>query len=425
MRILCTGISHKTAAIAIREKLALGPHEIRRAIRNLKRRWPAAEFVLLATCNRTELYCARPVHDHPREQELTQWLGELGELSALQCEKCIYMQADAHAIEHAFKVACGLESMILGEDQIVSQVKQAYASAVSAGAVGPVLHDIFQDALHVAKHVRNETAITQGKASVASVAIDCVLCHAGRLAGRKVLSVGAGPMNELMLRRLTELGWQDFVVTNRTAAKAKTLAKSIGGSTAPFNQLGRQLAQADVVLASTSSPRPIITARMLAAAMSERHSRPMLVIDIAVPRDVEDAARKIRGVRLFNIDGLDRMVNKTLKSRKAALSHADELIGRHVANLMKAMHIRFVAPTIADLFKRIEAISDEQLTEAMNKLASHADRADDEAILRRTIHRTIRRILDPLARNLRASESGDAARSYVAAIRKLFELDSQ
>ncbi|MBI5725140.1 MAG: glutamyl-tRNA reductase [Planctomycetes bacterium] len=425
MRILCAGISHKTAGLSIREKLAIDLQEVRRSIRDLKRRWPAAQFVLLATCNRTELYCARPVHDHPREQELTQWLGELGELSALQCEKCVYMLADAHAVGHIFRVACGLESMVMGEDQIVSQIKQAYTAAVAAGAVGPVMHDIFQDALHAAKHVRSETAVARGKASVASVAVDCVLRNAGRLAGRKVLNVGAGPMNELMLRRLADLGWREIIVTNRNAAKARRLAQTAGGSASPFNQLDRQLAGADVVLTSTASPNPIITARMLASAISARPARPMLVIDIAVPRDVEEAAREIPGVRLFNIDDLDRLVNRTLKTRKTALAQADGLIEHHVAKLMQAMHIRFVAPTIADLFRHVEAISDEQLAEAMNKFASHEDRHADEAILRRTVHRTVRRILDPLARNLRASESGDAARSYVAAVRKLFELDNR
>lgn len=422
MRILCIGLSHKTADLRVREQLALDARQLHAALADLRRRWPAGQFLLLCTCNRIELYAARPVHEHPREQELLEWLGHSRQVHHSAYAASVYTLTDADAAAHLFEVAAGLDSMVPGEDQIIVQLKEAFEAAKTGGAVRGVMSGLYQKALHVAKHVRSETPIAQGKVSVASVAVDCVEQALGSLAGKAVLCVGAGKMNALMLKHLRKMDGVNVTVTNRSAAKARELAGRCGGTAVPFEQLPDHLAACDVLLTSTASPQPIITADMMKAAQRHRKHRPLLIVDIAVPRDVEAAAGEVKGVQLFNIDDLQGIVQQSLRSRLVSAEAAKATVTEHVEELMRSLNVRSVAPTIDALYGRMKVIADEELAAAIRKLSTHDDADADELILRRVLHRTIQRILHPAAHNLRKSAGSDLARAHVAAIRKLFEL---
>ncbi|MHC4982603.1 MAG: glutamyl-tRNA reductase [Planctomycetota bacterium] len=423
MRILCTGLSHKTADVALREKFALDSGALHAVLEDFRRRWPEAEGFAISTCNRTEAYTARPVHGHPREDELRKWFCEFGRLSPAGAAEAIYTFVDAEAARHLFSVAAGLDSLVPGEAQIVSQLKDAYAAAVEKQVARAVLNELVQSALHVAKHVRRETDIGAGKVSVASVAVDCVVGKLGALAGKCVLNVGAGKMNELMLDRLKELGVESILVANRSASHARRLASRCGGRVAAFDSLERHIEQADVVVTSTASEAPILTRNTVAAAQRKRGGAPLLIIDIAVPRDVESSAGEVQNVFLYNIDDLESVVRSTIRTRRDQQSAAEKIIDGHVAEFLNNLNVRQVAPTIDALYSYMRKIADEELSSARNKLALHEDVKEDSEILRRALHRTIRRIMHPAAEALRQAAGTDAARAHIAAIRKLFELD--
>jgi len=315
--------------------------------------------------------------------------------------------------------------LVPGEDQIVAQVKDAYALAGELGTAGCVLNEIVQAAFHVAKHIRAETGIGAGKVSVASVAIEFVCQIFETLGGKCVLSVGAGKMNEIMLRHLAERGCGDLLVTNRSFDRARVLAQACGGKPVPFEDLTDHLARADVVLTSTASESPILTRRMVESAQQRREWRPLLIVDIAVPRDVAADAGELENVFLYNIDDLDRIVRSTIEMRSRHRQAAEKIIEDHLAEVGERLHVRDVAPTIDALYRAMEKIAAEELQTARNKLAEHDDAEADADILQRALHRTIRRILHPCTRRLRESAGSDAVRAHIAALRELFDLDKQ
>jgi glutamyl-tRNA reductase len=424
MRILCIGTNYKSADVAVREKLAFDPEQRKAAMADLQRRWPEAEFVILSTCNRTELYAARPIHGHPREEELRSWLPEFHALPAADYDPVLYLLADAEATTHLFAVASGLDSLVTGEAQIVAQVKGAYGEAVEAGSAGAIMGELFRGALHVAKHIRTETDIALGKVSVASVAIDFVHQLFETLAGKSVLNIGAGKMNELMLRQLRGMGAERLVVVNRSRPKAETLAGACGGQAGDFTHLADHLAEADVVLTSTASPDPILSVAMVQAAQKRRGFRPLLIMDIAVPRDVEAAAGAVENVFLYNIDDLEKVIQANLATRHYQRGAAHSIITEHVEEVLAALSVRKVGPTIEALYRLADQIAGEELAEARNKLSTHADSKEDMEILQRSLRRAIRRFLNPCTQKLRQAAATSAARAHVAALRELFELDT-
>lgn len=425
MRILCVGINHKTADLAIRERLAFDEQDARRAMRMLRQEYAQAEFVILGTCNRSELYCARPVHGHPRESEFAEFLGRFHNLPHSAYMDNLYAFTDAEAVRHLFRVASGLDSMVLGENQILSQVKSAYTIACEEGATGRVFNPLFQLSLNVAKHVQGETDIAAGRVSVAGVAIDFAAQTLGDLSNARVLNVGAGKMNALMLRRLGELGCQRFVVVNRSPEHARELADRFGGQAAAMSELADHLAEADVVVTSTGSPEPIITRAMVQAAQARRQHRPLLIVDIAVPRDVACEVGSVEGVRLYNIDDLSRAVETSVHLRRGQLDRCETIIEEHVREFTESMAAREVTPTIQALRRHILAIAEEELASAVHKLSAHDDAPEDERILKRVLHRVVQRILHKPAENLRRHSGTESARMHAAALRKLFDLDEE
>jgi glutamyl-tRNA reductase len=423
MRILCTGLSHKTADVALRERFALDAVALRRALTDLSSRWSEAEFTVLSTCNRMEIYVARQLHGHPREEEVREWLASLGGVTGADLAGNLYTLADREACRHLFAVASGLDSLVPGEVQIVSQVKDAYTAATECGTAGRFTNALFQAALHVAKHIRTETPISEGKVSVASVAVDHVIQESGDVSEKRILCVGAGKVGELMLQRLGALQPAEILVCNRTAGRSESLAQRCGGHVVPFADLARHLARVDVVLASTSSETPIITRSMVSSAQSRRGRRPLLIVDLAVPRDVEAGVGGVEGVTLLNIDDLESVVRRNLHLRREQQSLADKYIDSHLTELMGTLSIREVAPTIRELHAVLKRIAEEELDAASRRLPESADRGREEEALRRALRRTVRRILHDPTQRLRRAAGTSAARPYVKALRDLFGLD--
>jgi len=423
MRLLCIAATYKTAAVDLRERLTFDRAGRGRALADLARRWPETECVILSTCNRSEVYVARPAHGHPREQELRDWLAEFHGLDEDDLGEAVVTLADDEAARHLLAVAAGLDSMVPGEAQIIRQIKDCYAAAGEAGTAGAVLNVLFQSALRSAKEVRSQTAIGAGKVSVASVAVDCVLGHVESLAGKVVLNVGASKMNELMLRRLAELGPARILVANRSPDRAAALAAACNGQVVPFADIAAHLAEADIVVTSTASESPILTADGVAPVVAGRGDRPLLIVDIAVPRDVAADVGELPGVTLRNIDDLNAVVRETMDLRREQRDAAERLIDRHVEELVDRLDVRHVVPAIKSLYRRMERVAAEELAEAGRKLASHSDADEDLRILRRATRRLIRRMLHPATRALRRRAGSDQAADLAAALRELFALD--
>ncbi len=424
MRVLCVGLSYKTAAVDLRERLAFDNVTAGRALRQLTDRWSTAEFAILSTCNRVEVYMARPVHGHPRADELRRWLGTFHNLPAETCEGSLYTLADAQAVEHLLAVAGGLDSLVPGEVEIVAQVKGALAQARDAGVARAALGDIFQASLHTAKHIRSQTAFSEGKVSVASVAIDAATAMVPDLSQATVLSIGAGKMNRQMLQRLAELGAGKLMVSNRSQAKAQQLASLCGGQVAALADLREYLPQADVVLCSTASEAPLLTREMLKEAITRRHGRDMLLIDIAVPRDVQPSVGELPGVHLRNIDDLESVVRSTIRMRSKERDSAQAIIDAHVPEVLASLHLRTVSPTIDALYRQMESIAAEEFEEAGKRLAGGSQQTPAET-LQRALHRTIRRTLHPVTEALRNAEKSETARADAAALRRLFQLPDE
>jgi glutamyl-tRNA reductase len=422
MRLICLTVSHATANVALREKLAIPPRDLDAALAELKTSFPAAEFMILSTCNRTEIYVARATHGHPRIETLLTWWAGRSDVPPEALEAVVDTYTDSDAIGHVFSVAAGLESLVPGEVQILGQLKDAYQDARQAGSTGTLINTLIQSALRAGKEVRHVTGIDQGKVSVASVAIDCVLDHAADLADLNVLSIGAGEMGRLMLQRLVELTPKALWVTNRSADKATQMASQLGAQAVSIDTLDDYLAQADIVLTSTAAAEVILTHARLATMMENRDA-PLLIMDIALPRDVAPTAGEIAGVTLYNIDDLDRIVAASMDQRRDLLDAANDALAPHIAGMIEKLHVRRVVPTIQRLYDAMEAMAQEELTAAGDKFADHSDAEEDMAILQRTIRRVIRRTLHPAARMLRKQAGTPQGEHFAQVLKELFELD--
>ncbi|MBN1943555.1 MAG: glutamyl-tRNA reductase [Phycisphaerae bacterium] len=422
MRLICAGLNHVSAPLALREAVAVAPDAEADLLRDLHRRRPEAEFLLLNTCNRTELYALRPRHSRPREEELRDVLLSHRTEPSAALREAIYARAGVEAVRHLFSVAAGLDSLVPGESQIVSQVKRAMATARSAGAAGAAMTRLLAEALRTARRVRRETPIARGKASVASVAMQAVRDMFPPPAEPSVLTIGGGTMIELFLRLLKKRRTGPIFVANRSFTRAKELAAACEGCPTPFEDLEGALAKIDVVVTCTAAPEPILRADMLRHARRERNGSPMLLVDLAVPRDVEPAAADIPGVRLRNLDDLSDIVARTVERRAEYIDAAAEIVSRHVARYVRTADVRTVAPTIDALYRRIEETLNVELAEAANKLSTHDDQNEDMEILRRTLHRALRRFCHPAVETLRAEAADGAGGAHAETLRILFQL---
>ena len=421
-RLLLLGLNHSTAPLEVRERLAFSAPQRRQALAALREKFPGAEAVLMNTCNRVELYAARAVHGHPRHDEMIAFLAEMRNIDAADIAAHLYQKSEREVISHLFAVASSLDSMVIGETQILGQVRDAYDAAREAGAAGAALNPLFQKALAVGKQVMSETKITEGRLSVGSVAVDCAGRIFERYHDKTVLCIGAGKMAALVLKAFHALKPGNLLVCNRDPAKADALAKRFGGVAVPFENLADYLIAADVVVTSTGSPHTIITRQKFEPLRKARRYRPIFFIDIALPRDVEAAVGEIDNCYLYNLDDLQQVVAATHSHRGESIQHARKIVEEHVDRYISWTRVRELGPTIDKLYQRHHELAREEVERIANKLPeiSAVERQHLEELARRIVNK----LLHEPVKTLRASDSPHAlGQTYLHAMEKLFQLD--
>jgi len=414
MPFLVLGINHRTAPVEVREKVVFAGEDLPEALRELARVPAVREAVIVSTCNRTELYC----YVDSLGIALDAWLEEWHELSSRSIRSSLYQLDGPRAVAHAFAVASGLDSMIIGEPQILGQLKDAYREAQQCGTAGPYLHRLFQAAFSVAKRVRTGTRIGSNAVSVASAAIVLARTIFEKFDERTALLVGAGETITLAARHLHAQGLKRMIVANRSIERARELAAEFAGYAVTLDSLPAHLADADIVVSSTASPTPVITVESARAAIKARRRRPIFMVDIAVPRDIEPEVAELADVYLFTIDDLQGVVNENLESRRQAARDADRLITVEVDRFELQMRTLDAVPTIRALRHDAESVKEHTLEQARRMLASGRDPAEVLDFLAFTL--TNRLIHAPSQRLRRAAASGDAA--MIEAARALFRL---
>jgi glutamyl-tRNA reductase len=368
MMLVAVGCSHRTAPVALRERLAFSQEGLLRALDDLVARY-GCEAVILSTCNRVELYLARAQEQGVLAIPLVaEYLAAFHRLQTPELANSLYEFRQADAVGHLFRVVASLDSMIVGEAQIAGQVKRAYEIAHGRGAVGPVLHALFQHAHAVAKRVRTETGIAKGHVSVSSAAVDYVRQVFDHFHDKKILVIGAGKMGDLTLRHLQGLAPEQIWVTNRSAEKAEEVAKSCGGQVAPWDHLNDFMAEADIILSTTGAPEPIVSLERYEKIRTSRDGRPLVILDIAVPRDFDPRIHDGDTTCLFNIDDLHRVRNQTLHDRLKHVAAAEAIVAQELQRFLKEWKRRRHGPVIARLTQDFEAKRQAIVAQLMSRL---------------------------------------------------------
>jgi glutamyl-tRNA reductase len=418
--LLALGVSHKTAPLPVRERLALPEGRAVSVLRELVGHTDIHEAVAISTCNRTEVYL---VVSDPVEAESATLaiLARQAGIRPTELFGAIYALRDADAVRHLFEVASGLDSMIVGEAEVQGQVKRAYELALVEGVTGPVSNRLFKDALGAGKRVRTETSISRAHVSVSSVAVELARGTLGELDALSVLVVGAGENGEMTARALHERGVDTVFVANRHYDRAISLAQRFGGHAVRFEELPRQLIEADIVVSATASPHQIVGRDEMAVVAEQRDGRPLLIIDIAVPRDIEPSVREVRGVTLYDMDDLQREVARNMGSREAEAVRARRLVDEEVQRFARWLASLDAVPTIAALRELGEGVVAQVLRENESRWESlsEADRERVEVLARAVVNRLLH---EPTLR-LKGATANDDSYVYVQALRELFGLE--
>ena len=421
MHIVTAGLNHKTAPIQIREGLAISNGDLSDALASLKTLPAVEETMLLSTCNRVELYAVAKDVD-AAIKELRQFLMQRNPASAPeQLTQHLYFLSDDDAVRHLFRVASSLDSMVMGEPQILGQFKDAMEAAVSQGCTGVVLNKVLKKAISVAKRVRTDTPIGEQAVSVSYAAVELAKKFFQNLADHSVMLVGAGEMGELAGRHLVNHGVTRVMVTTRNFQRAVAFAKQFKGTPIPFETFKQEMLGADIVICSTGSPHAIITTQDMLKIVRARQNRPLCIIDIAVPRDVEGDVRDIDGVYLFNIDDLQQIVAVNMEERQKAAMTAEIIVQEEVVTMMGWMKTLETVPTIVALKKRGEEIRQGELEKVLARLPglSGSEREIIEGLASSIVNKLLHR---PLV-TLKEEAANANGTMYVDATRRLFSLD--
>jgi len=365
MQLFAFGINHQTAPLSIREQVAFHAESMEQALHDLVGHRPVKEAAILSTCNRTEIYCNTqdPV-------QAIQWLADFHHLKPQHIEPYLYTLPQDQAAKHAFRVASGLDSMVLGEAQILGQMKQAVRSAEQAGTLGMLLHQLFQRTFSVAKEVRTSTEIGANSVSMAAAAVRLSERIFSSMQEQNVLFIGAGEMIELCATHFAAQHPKHITVANRTLERARVLADRFNGSAITLNELPDHLAAQDIIITSTASPLPILGKGIVERAIKARKHRPMFMVDLAVPRDIEAEVGELNDVFLYTVDDLAHVVKEGIDSRQTAVAQAEAIIDNSVGNFMHWMETRELVPTIRALRDHVERFRRHELDRAMRLLAS-------------------------------------------------------
>lgn len=415
MSLLAFGINHKTAPVDIREQVAFAPENIHQALKDLTTRPEISEAAILSTCNRTELYCE--VEENSSEV-LINWFQQYHRLGSGVLDPYIYIHPGQSAVEHVLRVACGLDSMVLGEPQILGQLKDAYAEATHAGTAGLLLNRLFQHTFSVAKHVRTDTAIGASAVSVAFAAVSLAKQIFGELSDSSVLLIGAGETIELVARHLKENGVKEMVFANRTVERARLLADQYNATAIALSDMPAYLPKSDIVVSSTASQLPILGKGTVESAIKLRKHKPIFMVDIAVPRDIEPEVSELEDVYLYSVDDLHEIIDENLKSRQEAAEQAQEIIEVQTQHFMNWLQSLEAVDTIRAYREKAQNYRNEVLNKALRDLARGVPAEEVLTEMSRLL--TNKLIHDPSVRMRLASYEGND--ELLKAARTLFDL---
>ena len=419
MNLLITGLNHRTAPVEVREKIAFSDAALERALDSLRTRPGFIEGMILSTCNRVEIAVTAEETVDPR-YGLEQFLAEAREVPRDWIAPYLYHHTGSDAIRHLFRVASSLDSMVVGEPQILGQLKAAYAVAKERGTVTGFLDLVVSRAFNVAKRVRSETEIGQSAVSVSYAAVELAREIFGSLNGRKVLLIGAGKMSELSARHLRRSGVGDIAVTNRTRSRAEEMAEVFHGRIVDYERFTDVLPEVDIVIASSGAPHYILTKDQMKKVIGTRRNRPMFLIDIAVPRNIDPEVNALDNVFLYDIDDMQKVVDRNVEGRKKVAEQAEDIIAGEVERMMSRLKAREIAPTIVTLQEQLEQLRMGELDRMRGKLGQLSPQQEEavEALTRGIINKIAHGPISEL-RKQAASPDGP---QFAAFIRKVFRL---
>ncbi|MDN3522450.1 glutamyl-tRNA reductase [Halomonas ramblicola] len=401
MTLLALGINHRTATVEVREQVAFAPAELEAALGELRGLPEVQEAAVLSTCNRTELYC---VTEPQGERAILQWLGRFHGLATEDLTRCAYHYLDDAAARHLMRVAVGLDSMVLGEPQILGQLKDAYQASRQASGLGRELESLFQHTFAVAKQVRTETGIGKNPVSVAYAAVSLASRIFEDFGRARALLIGAGETIELVARHLHEAGVSQLTVANRTRERGEQLAGPLGGRAVTLNAIPDALVEADIVISSTAAPLPILGKGMVERALKKRRHRPIFMVDIAVPRDIEPEVGELADIFLYTVDDLQEVIEENRRHRQVAADQAESIIEHGVGAWLHDRRVRSGGELIHDYRARGEALRDRSLEQALARLGRGED---PEAVVRRLAHQLTNRLLHGPTVALREAASAE------------------
>lgn len=395
-KLVLVGTNHRLAPLELRERIAFGSENVHRALQDIVGSGGVTEAVILSTCNRVEIVAA----GQPQAaQSLKDFVARYHDLPLGSLESCLYCYASEQAVRHLFRVASSLDSMVVGEAQVLGQVKEAFVKACDLGTAGPVLRDLFPRAFRVAKKVRSETSIASNPLSISTIAVELAQKIFEKLEGKSILLVGAGKMAQLASRQLIQSGAGRIWVTSRSQEKAMKMAAEVGGATLPFQNLIEALIASDIVVVSTSAPHFVISRTEMAHVVRQRRNRPIFVIDISVPRNVDPGVNQVDNVFLYDIDDLSSIAENNRKGRAGEALVAEEIIQQEVAAFLRELNIRESSSVIVGLKEKIQQICDDELARTLHKL--HGLPPSSEEALQTMARRISNKISHPFLSHLR------------------------
>ena len=417
--LFVAGMNHRTAPVEVREQLAFEDDKLRELLVSVAGRGVLSEVMIVSTCNRVEVY---GVAEAPGEARAAAFrdLGALRGVPLSTVEPLLYTKTDEEAVQHAFRVAASLDSMVLGEPQILGQVKDAYALAQACRTVGPVLHALMAQAFNVAKKVRTDTEVGRHAVSVSYAAVELARKIFSSLDDRSVLLVGAGEMGELAARHLADQGALALYVANRTWSRAQDLAQALAGTAVSFDQIGAVMTAVDIVITSTAAPEPIVRVADVRAALAARRGRPLFLIDVAVPRNVEAAVNDLDGVFCYDVDDRRGVVESNLRERQREAQRAEALVTRETARFAARLRDLEVVPTIVSLRDKLETIRRAEVDKALGRLPAAS--AETRQVLEALSQAIVNKVLHGPIVKLRDSSRAGHGRRVTEAISELFGL---
>src|SRR5438128_1047120 len=418
MQLAIVGLSHKTAPVEIRERLAFNSDMLRTALTSLVGREDVSEAMILSTCNRVEV-----VAESPDDRRIREFLCEFHRIPHDDVSKHLYSFRNVDAIRHVFRVAASLDSMVIGEPQILGQVKEAYRIASDAGTVGMHLSALMNRAFAVAKKVRSETGISQAAVSVSYAAVELARKIFGDLSGKTVMIIGASKMGELAAKHLKRAGVSSVLVTNRTFERAVELAKVFEGAAVPFEHFADHMVGADIVITSTGAPHFIIGKNLAEQVIHRRKNKPMFFIDIAVPRDIDPAVNEIDNAFLYDIDDLQQVVDANLKERLKEAMRAEEIVDQEVKAFCLRMQTRDVVPTIVELRDSLEKMRRDEIERNRRHLKDLSP--EQQEALDQITKSLVNKILHPPIEQLKKLAHDPQGPDIADLIRKIFNVKSQ